>query len=148
DRGKAGKLTIEYGRPKESYPLVPEEVESDGSYSSSTAEYLSAADWSPDGKTLVGAVRFVWECRGVRAGKELNETLVVGWDASTGKEVWKSLAPAEVRTILFSPDSKTLTVVDRAGVGFWDPAAGRELRRWQSRDPLFSAVYSPDRRWL
>ncbi len=149
DRRKAGKVKIEYGRKKESYPVVPEEVEGAGSFSSMTFESLSAADFSPDGKTLVGAVRFHWQCEGGKVTREVKETHIVAWDASTGKEIWKRLAGSEeVNTLVYSADGKTITVVDRAGVGFRDAATGRELRRWPSKDPLFSARYSPDRAWL
>jgi WD40 repeat protein len=34
--------------------------------------------------------------------------------------------------------------VDESGVRFWDATRGKELRRWDSPDPLFSARYSPD----
>lgn len=149
DRGKEEKVKIDYRRRKESYPVVPEEVEDSGSFSSSNTEYLSAATFSPDGKRLIGSVRFEWECRGGKVAKELKESHLIAWDASTGKEVWKTLVPEKIiNTILFSPDGKTLTVVDQDGVGFWDVATGRMLRRWQSKDPLFSARYSPDRSWL
>ena len=142
-------MKIEFGRKKESYPLVPEEVEESGSFGSRIIEYLSAAAFSPDGKTLVGSVRFDWLCIGSNAAKEVKESHIIAWNVSTGKEIWKSLAPAnDVRTILFSPDGKTMTVVDQTGIGFWDVATGRELRRWPSKDPLFSARYSPNRNWL
>ena len=148
ERDKAGAVKIEYGRKKESYPLVPEETEDAGNYSSGSSERLAAVDFSPDGKALVGCVRFEWECDG-KVKKEIKESHIVAWDAATGKELWKVLALAhDVHTILFSPDGKTVTVADRGGVGFWDFARGREVRRWTSNGPLFSAVYSPDRAWL
>jgi WD40 repeat protein len=149
DRVRAGKAKIDYVRDKDAIPLVPEEVESGGMYSHGTVQYLSAVDFSPDGKTLVGAVRFEWRCSGNMVTRELKETHLVAWDAAAGKEIWKALSPAkEINTVLFSPDGKTLTVVDQTGVGFWDAATGLELRRWESQTPLFSASYSPDRAWL
>lgn len=149
ERGKAEKVKIVYRRNKESYPLVPEEVESEGSHGSGSFEYLAAAEFSPDGKTLLGAVRFEWHCSGGNVKKEVKESHLIAWDPATGKERWKSPAlPNKINTLLFSPDGKTVTVVDEAGVGFWDAVAGRELRRRPSEDPLFSALYSPDRRWL
>jgi WD40 repeat protein len=149
DRRKAGKVTIAYGRNKEALPVVPEEVEGSGGVSTTTIEYLSGAAFSPDGKTLVGSVRFDWECSGGKIVKKIKENHVVAWDTSTGKELWKTLGPAdEIHTVSFSPDGKTVSVVDRAGVGFRDAATGREVRRWRSRDPLFSARYSADRTWL
>jgi hypothetical protein len=92
DRDKAKKVKIEFLRTKESYPPVPEEVEESGSYSSGSMQYLSALAFSPDGMTLVGSVRFEWECSGGNIVKELKETHLVAWNASTGKEIWKSLA--------------------------------------------------------
>ena len=149
DRGKAEKVKIDYCRRKEAHPLVPEEVEGSGSFSSGAMEYLSAADFSPDGNTLVGSVRFEWHCSGGNVTKEIKETHLVAWNTSTGKEIWKSQAMAQaVNTILFAPDGKSLTVVDQAGISFWDAGTGQELRRWQSKDPLFSARYAPDRNWI
>jgi uncharacterized protein with WD repeat len=149
DRGKAEKVKIEYRRKNQFYPVVPEEVESEGQLATSTLEYLSAADFSPDGKTLVGSVRFEWQCFGTKTSKEVKESHVIAWDTSTGKEVWKSSALAKTfNTIVFSSDGKTLTLVDKSGIGFWDATTGQERRRWQSKDPLFSACYSPDRSWL
>jgi WD40 repeat protein len=149
DRTRMKTVKIEYGRKKESYPVVPEEVEESGSFSSGTAEYLAAADFSPDGGTLVGAVRFEWQCSGSKITREVKESHLAAWDASTGKEIWKTLSPApNVRALLCSSDGKTVTAVDQAGVGIWDLATGRLLRRWPSTDPLFSACYSPDRKWL
>ncbi len=150
DRGKAENVKIEYGRKKESYPDVPEELAGDGGFSStSSIEYLSAAAFSPDGKTLVGSVRFEWEWSGNNASKKVKESHVIAWDASTGKELWKSLAlEKSFNTIVFSPDGKSITVVDHGGIGFWDAGTGKERNRWQSKDPLFSACYSPDRSWL
>ena len=149
DRDKSQMVKIEYGRKKETYPLVPEEVEDGGSHASGTLEFLSAVDFSPDGKTLVGAVRVEWQCSGGKFRKELKETHLVAWNAATGKEIWIIPGPEKTsHTISFSADGKTLTVVDEAGIGFRDVATGRELRRWPSKDPLFSARYSPDRNWL
>ena len=149
DRDKAEKAKIYFGRKSESYPLVPEEVEESGGYSSTADEWLSAGCFSPDGKTLVGSLRFEWQCSGGKVTKEVKESHIIAWDTSTGKEIWKTLTPAiRIHTILFSPDGKTMTVVDQAGVAFWDFATGRQLRRWQSNDPLFSACYSPNRSWL
>jgi WD40 repeat protein len=149
DRGKAEKVKIEYRRKKDSYPVAPDDDEGSGFSGSSCLEYLSAADFSPDGKTLVGSVRFEWQSFGGKDSKAVKESHVIAWDASTGKEVWKSPALAKsFNTIVFSPDGKTITLVDKTGIGFWDAATGQESRRWQSKNPLFSARYSPDRSWL
>jgi WD40 repeat protein len=148
-KGRAGEVKIAYRRSKESYPLVPEEVESEGSSSWGNTESLEAVEFSPDGKTLLGVVRFEWHCSGGKVEKEVKETHVIAWDAATGKERWKSPAlPNRIHTVVFSPDGKTLTAVGDAGVSLWDAVAGRELRRWPSKEPLYSALYSPDRRWL
>ena len=144
DRVRNVKLKIDYRRKKEARPPVPEEAESD-SHGSSTLEYLSATSFSPDGNTLVGSVWFEWEASGGKARKEVKESHLIAWDTATGKELWKSPALEHlINTILFSPDGKTLTVVDQSSVRFWDAAKGRELRRWESKDALFSASYSPD----
>ncbi len=149
DWRKAEKLKINYRRKKESFPVVPEEVEEAGGMSTMRIEYLSATDFSPDGKTLVGAVRFDWQCSGGKFTKKVKENHLIAWNASTGKELWKMLSPTkEIITIVFSADGKIITAVDQTGVGFWDVATGRELRRWKSKLPLFSARYSPDRTWL
>jgi WD40 repeat protein len=150
ERGKKEKVKIDYGRKKELYPPVPEEVEESGSVSRTTFEYLAAADFAPDGKTLVASIRFEWQCEGGNSvKKEVKETHLVAWNASSGKEIWKSPpTPHLIHTILCSPDGRTVAVVDEAGVGFWDLATGRELRRWPSKEALFSARYSPDRAWL
>jgi WD40 repeat protein len=147
DRAKAEKVKIKFARDKESHPVVPEEIEA-GSHSSHIAEYLSSAAFSPDGKTLLGAVHFQWGCSNFKITREVNETHLVAWDAK-GKETWKTPAQAnEVNTILFAPDGKTVIVVDQAGVGFRNVGTGRELRRWPSKEPLFSARLSPDGAWL
>ena len=141
--GKTEKVKIDYQRKKAEHPLVPEEVEEARSTSTGTTEYLSAVEFSPDGKTMIGAVRFHWECSGGKVTRQVTESHLITWDASTGKEIWKSLAPApDIRVILFPTDGKTVTVVDQSGIGFWDFATGRELRRWKSKAPLFSARYS------
>jgi WD40 repeat protein len=150
-RDKADKVKIVYHRKQEDHPVIPEEIESSGSPSGFTIEYLSAVGFAPDGKTLVGAVRFEWESSSWRtkAKAELKETHLVAWDALTGKEIWKRLVSGKAtRVILFSPNGKTMTVMDETGIAFWDPTMGKELSRWKSSDPLFSACYSPDRKWF
>lgn len=142
-------VMIDFARPKESFPVVPEEIEEAGSHSSGTIQYLAAATFSPDARTLVGAAHFGWHAQGGKITRELKETHLVAWESATGKQLWKSPAlPYHVNTIVCSPDGKTLTVVDRSGVGFWDLTTRREMRRWPSSENLWGAEYSSDRSWL
>ncbi|HYV38592.1 MAG TPA: WD40 repeat domain-containing protein [Gemmataceae bacterium] len=148
DRDKAEKKVIDYRRKKEAMPMIPEEIEEAGSFSSMTMEFLKAVEFAPDGKTLVGAIYFHFECSGGKFSRVIKQSNLTAWNATTGKELWKSPAPGQVNMLMFSPDGKTITVVDETDISFWEAATGRQLRRWQSKEPLFSACYSPDRKWL
>ncbi len=142
DRGKSEKVKIGYSRKKESHP-VPTVVDEGGFSASSTMEYLSATEFSPDGRTLVGSVRFVWSHFSSKKS-EVKESHLIAWDSATGKELWRILASAEViNSIAFSPDGKTLTVVDSAGIGFRDAGTGKEMPPLAlQRSTVFRALFT------
>jgi WD40 repeat protein len=96
DRAKTKILKIDYGRKRETYPLVPEEVEAAGSHSSGTIEYLSALlrmlSFSPDSRTILasslGEDFYLWEAETGKprtAPARDDERLLTEWFATTGR---------------------------------------------------------------
>ena len=95
-----------------------------------------ALAFAPGGKILTGiasdlTVR-LWD---VRDGRELRS---FGDEAETLEPAAGPYAPA---VLAYSPDGKTLATPGRgATIVLWDPATGREIRRWHSPDQPASAV--------
>ncbi|HEV3082421.1 MAG TPA: sigma-70 family RNA polymerase sigma factor, partial [Gemmataceae bacterium] len=89
--------------------------------------------FSPDGKTIVGT----------SAGSPKTEFYI--WEHDAGVEPRTVKAPGAIETLAFSPDGKTLALMDyvRVNVYLWDVASGRCLRTLRlpkgwARDVAFS----------
>jgi WD40 repeat protein len=120
-----------------------------------------SAAFSADGKTLAVVCAAIWagegghrvvktpECirlRKVTTGKE-HATL----KTSTGKEQQTLRGfPADVQSVVFSPDGKTLASGDLEGkIKLWDVANGKQLAAFKGHDGIVSALaFSPDSRML
>lgn len=99
-------------------------------------ESLSRPVFSPDGRFLA-SVSFP------KNGKPGELTHVTVWDVATGKE--RHRLQSVFGDIIFSPDSKTLSIGCQNGeIVFWDMASGKELRRFLVEDFYVGLVFSPD----
>jgi WD40 repeat protein len=87
--------------------------------------------FAPDGKTLAS---------GGRGGVGL-----ILWDVASGRALHRLRNPWSVRSLAFSPDSKTVFV--SGSLSLIDVVTGRELRRFKAPRVYFEAVaFSPDGR--
>ncbi len=92
------------------------------------------ACFSPDGKTIVSAG---------------NDDVLRWWDAASGKELRRWVAPAAVRVAAASPDRRVLAVQVGDDVLLLDAASGKEQRRLRRPDQRLGGVaFSPDRKLL
>jgi RNA polymerase sigma factor (sigma-70 family) len=58
---------------------------------------------------------------------------VWAWDVATGAQRYRREAAAgSVRSLAYSADGRTLALLDGRSICLWEPATGRELRRWDS----------------
>jgi RNA polymerase sigma factor (sigma-70 family) len=112
------------------------------------------------GNFLTGALAFSPD------GKQLAIANLFGtirlWDISAGKvahelgRIWGAAAvnPLGSHPLAYSPDGKTLVSVksyfpeENAEVKFWDPQAGRELRRIAVQGGVGTPVFAPDGKLL
>ncbi len=70
------------------------------------------------------------------------------FDAKTGKRRNDLTGPQVGESVTFAPDGKTILVGERTGVLWWDPAAGKLLRRFEG-DPSWMPVrFTPDGKTL
>jgi RNA polymerase sigma factor (sigma-70 family) len=75
---------------------------------------------------------------------------VILWDAATGKEIAR-LSKESVRTLAFSPDSKSLATADsfHGDIRVWDVPARKERCRFNGcRDGITALTFAPDGRTL
>jgi WD40 repeat protein len=102
--------------------------------------------FSPDGKSLVAAHG------GDGSGVELDvETITLRhWDLATGRELRRFKARSDdIRSVIISPDGKTLAAADHDTVLLWELASGQERGRFTGhRDWVWSLAFSPDGRLL
>ena len=81
------------------------------------------------------------------------------WDASTGREVQAFRHSEAVSSVAFTPDATSLVVLTLGGIGVWDIASGRQVRKPLGivrvdamhsgyTDPAKSLAISPDGRRL
>jgi WD40 repeat protein len=132
----------------------------------SGADSLSLA-FSPDGKSL--ACAGAWNEGGVPNGVTLNlqkRVTIVGkagffvllWDTDTGKEIRRFGGLKDnVKSVVFSPDGKTLAAASRDGrIALWETATAKELLHILAhpnhKDASFacapSVAFSPDGKTL
>jgi WD40 repeat protein len=137
-----------------------------------TAAPILCLAYSPDGKTLAAAGhdRFVhlWDletgierfrCQGHEAAVQAlafdpagrvvasggSDRTVRLWDPATGGALHTLANQAIVFGLAFRPDGKELLTTTTAGVGAWDPAAGKFLRHYRTHPTgTTSVAYSPD----
>ncbi|QDV32337.1 WD40 repeat domain-containing serine/threonine protein kinase [Tautonia plasticadhaerens] len=105
------------------------------------------AAFSPDGRSVA--------VLGSGAGGPGEGPSASCWDWSTGRRRWRSGLPSEPRSLAYRPDGRRLAVLCGGGeLLVFDPADGREVRRWQAHEPEPAhhwvnngeARYSPDGR--
>jgi WD40 repeat protein len=72
------------------------------------------------------------------------------WDVATGTERRELEKSSFGRGVAFAPDGKILATATNRDILFWDPATGRELRRFPIRGAkeLRSLAFSPDGKML
>ncbi len=102
--------------------------------------------FSPDGKSLVAAHG------GFDTGVEMDIDLLTlrHWDLATGRELRRfKVRSNDIRSLVISPDGKTLAVADHDTVVLWELASGQERGRFAGhRDWIWSLAFSPDGRLL
>jgi RNA polymerase sigma factor (sigma-70 family) len=107
-----------------------------------------------------------WDCKGASGAFALapdGKTLAVGTytdnpntvaiylrDAATGRVLKECCGhSSSVRSLAFAPDGKTLISGSHdKTVRFWDPADGKELRRFTEADMVMAVALSPDGKTL
>jgi RNA polymerase sigma factor (sigma-70 family) len=105
---------------------APVAIESNGAL-------VTAAAFSPDGNTLAGVV--------YGGG-------VLLWDVPSARRLPVSADPAlPVAQVRFTPDGKELLAVAEDVIA-WDPATGREVRRWPAAGVYVWGAVSPDGKLL
>jgi RNA polymerase sigma factor (sigma-70 family) len=96
----------------------------------STEEYISHMDFSPEGKTLV-------------AGGS-PQTLQM-WDVATGKSlVTEEGLGRSVEAVAYSPDGKKLACSGRNAVLIWDIGSSKLCLRLENADQICALAFSPD----
>ena len=102
--------------------------------------YVTAASFSPDGRTIL-----------TQSGK-----VVSLWDAETGRELHRLAHDNGVYEASFSPDGRTVLTIDKddfadgggLAAHLWDAASGRELQRLPHEARVQAASFSPDGRMV
>jgi WD40 repeat protein len=100
--------------------------------------------FSPDSRTLVAAFGGHDEML-VREGISLRL-----WDLASGRELRRfAVRSNDIRSVVISPDGKTLAAADHDTVVLWELASGQERGRFRGhRDWIWSLAFSPDGRLL
>jgi WD40 repeat protein len=106
------------------------------------ADGTHAATTSADGKTLATAICVVKSVNGMNV---YADNSVKVWEAATAK-VQATLPAADVASLAFSPDGKTLATGNEAGhIQLWDAATGKTLAALRGHtDKVWALAYSPD----
>jgi WD40 repeat protein len=101
--------------------------------------------FSPDGKRLATS-----NLPSKLAGAMDGPGEVKVWDAQTGKELLTLVHPAEIKSVVFSPDGKRLASSARwlSGVQVWDAQTGQELLNLKTDGYVNSLAFSPNGHWL
>jgi WD40 repeat protein len=104
------------------------------------------AAFSPDGRSVATL--------DARDGPAQEGQEVRVWDLRSGQRQWRSALPSEPRSLSYRRDGRRLAVLCADGeLLVFDPANGREVRRWKSHEPEPVAAhwvnngtvrYSPD----
>jgi RNA polymerase sigma factor (sigma-70 family) len=102
--------------------------------------------FSPDGKYLVSA-------HGSRGKEEAAAAADIGlrlWDLAAGREVRRlPVACGDIRSMVWSPDSRTVAVAAYDIVVLWETATGKERGRFTGHQAwVWSLALSPDGRLL
>ena len=112
-------------------------------------ERLAAAAFSPDRKTLATLVYV----------RNINDPMIYLWDSATGKRIRSFMKPSDLRrkhmtgvflsSLAFSPDGKTLALATSDGmIRLWDPAAGKQIRRFKGLEEPTALTFAPDGKTL
>jgi WD40 repeat protein len=106
------------------------------------ADSTPAAAVSPDGKKVATAICIVESIKGENV---ITDNSVKLWDAAAGKQQ-ATLKAADVSSMVFSPDGKTLvTGSEKGNIHLWDVATGKELATLKGHtDKVLSLAYSAD----
>ena len=89
-------------------------------------EVLDAA-FAPDGKSVATLA--------TGDGSVTDGPNLIVWDWASGRRAWRKALPSEPRSLCYRPDGRRLAVLCEGGeVLVFDPADGREVRRWQAHD--------------
>jgi len=110
----------------------------------STSTFVAAI--SPDGKKVATEFAVVEQINGKN---EYTQNCVKLWDTATGKEQ-STLKAADVRSLVFSADSKTLATGSESGeIKLWDAATGKEVDSFKGHtDTISSLAFSVDGKTL
>jgi RNA polymerase sigma factor (sigma-70 family) len=104
---------------------------------------VGACAWSPDGMVLA-------------AGENLSYDASLAlslFDAGTGKPL-RQLRDHQfcITSLAYSPDGRTLACGSQGAIVLWDPATGKEVRRWDSNrgqgKQVWSLAFTPDGKGL
>lgn len=98
---------------------------------------LSAAAFSPDGRTLATAT-------GIAAGGVARGDVRL-WDAATGAMRGSPLSHASVQAIAFSPNGRLVATGGWKGTRLWDATSGKAIGRPLEQDArIYALAFRPD----
>src|SRR5207253_48362 len=112
-------------------------------------ERVEQVAYSPDGKVLASVVAYAPD------GKVLApagvKSMIQIWDMVAGKRLHGLQTDDRFDgPVTFSPDGKLLVSSGASGSGkpgwicLWDPATGKEVKRWRASEDMTAVAFAPD----